>query len=31
MDFSTFCFVLIGVCTAANAFMKLLEKLEGER
>ena len=31
MDFSTFCFVLIGVCTATNAFMKFLEKREGER
>lgn len=31
MDFSTFCFVLIGIYTAANTFMKLLEKLEGER
>lgn len=24
-------FVLIGVCTAADWFMKLLKKLEGER
>ena len=24
-------FVLIGVCTAAGWFMKLLERLEGER
>ena len=31
MDLSTLCFVVTGVCTAANAFMKVLEKLEGER
>lgn len=31
MDTYTLCLVILGVCTAASGFMKMLAKLEGEK